>query len=327
MRRTSERLAGRGPAFKILYLVAVLLGWALLGAVIAAIWLHFYPGKGRVSTAVASAVPWLLLAGIPAIIILAVTRRWLTAALTVVLLGVGIWTQAPLFVAADAPSGERIVVVQSNIALGEANVDELVAKVRADKAHLLTVEELTPEALDRIERTDLRSLLPYEFVVPGEGGVGTGIFSRYPLRNTAELSDFGLNNLRAEVDLPGAANTTVFAVHPIPPYPYEPWRWVHEMERLGVIIHSTATDRVIVSGDFNSTWDHKQFRDLLEDGYADATEQSGAGWKMTYPAGRSYPPVIGIDHVVSRGFTAVELDTFGISGADHNGLVVSLVPN
>jgi endonuclease/exonuclease/phosphatase (EEP) superfamily protein YafD len=326
VRRTSERLAGRGAVFKIAYLVAVLLGWALLGAVTAAIWLHFYPGKGRVSTAFASAVPWLLLAGVPAIIILAVTRRWLTTALTVVLLGVGIWTQAPLFVAADAPSGERIVVVQSNIRLGEADVAELVGQVRAAKAHLLTIEELTPQALERIEKTDLRSLLPYEFVVPGDGGVGTGIFSRYPLRNTAELNDFGLNNLRAEVDLPGAANTTVFAVHPIPPYPYEPWRWVEEMKRLRAIIHATATDRVIVSGDFNSTWDHKQFRDLLTDGFADATEQSGAGWKMTYPTGRSYPPVIGIDHVISRGFVAVGLDSFGIADADHRGLVVSLVP-
>ncbi|HEY9315627.1 endonuclease/exonuclease/phosphatase family protein [Williamsia sp.] len=327
MRRTSERLAGRGAVFKIAYLFAVLLGWALLGAVIAAIWLHFYPGKGRVSTAFASAVPWLLLAGVPAIIILAVTRRWLTTALTVVLLGVGIWTQAPLFIAADAPSGERVVIVQSNIRLGEADVAELVGQVRAAKAHLLTVEELTPQALERIEKTDLRSLLPYEFVVPGDGGVGTGIFSRYPLRKMAELNDFGLNNLRAEVDLPGAANTTVFAVHPIPPYPYEPWRWVEEMKRLRAITHATATDRVIVSGDFNSTWDHKQFRDLLTDGFADATEQSGAGWKMTYPTDRSYPPVIGIDHVISRGFTAVELNSFEIADADHRGLVVSLVPD
>lgn len=313
--------------YKVLYLFAVLLGWALLGAVVAAIWLHFYPGKGRVSTAFASAVPWLLLAGIPATIILAATRRWLTTALTVILLGVGIWTQAPLFIASDAPSGERTVVVQSNITLGAANVSELVAKVRASKAHLLTVEELTPEALDRIEKTDLRSLLPYEFVVPGEGGVGTGIFSRYPLRNTAELSDFGLNNLRAEVDLPGAANTTVFAVHPIPPYPYEPWRWVEEMKRLRGIFGSTTTERVIVSGDFNATWDHKQFRELLTDGFADATDQAGAGWKMTFPADRSYPALIGIDHVISRGFTAVELDSFGIGDADHRGLVVSLIPN
>ncbi len=327
MTRASRRLADRGAAFKIVYFVAVVLGWALLGAVIAAIWLHYYPGKGWVAIAFASAVPWLLLAGAPAVIILAVTRRWITMAAAVVLLGVGVWTQVPLFTSDDAPSGERIVVVQSNVELGKAEVAELVATLRSSGAHVLTVEELTPEALARIEQTNLRSLLPYEFVVPDTGGIGTGIFSRFPLRDTAVLNGFALNNLRAEVDLPGAVDTTVYAVHPIPPYHNAPARWVEEMKRLRDTVAATATDRVMVSGDFNATWDHAQFRDFLQFGFGDATDQTGAGWKMTYPADRSHPPVIGIDHVISRGFTAVSLDTFGISRTDHRGLVVTLVAN
>lgn len=327
MRRSSQRLAERGAAFKIFYFVAVVLGWALLAAVIVAIWLHYYPGKGRVSTAFASAVPWLLLAGVPAVIILAATRRWISTALAVILLGVGIWTQTPLLTAADKPDGERITVVQANITLGKGDVDDLVATVRSAGAEILTVEEITPEALARLEQTTLKSMLPYEFVLPDEGGVGTGIFSRFPLRDTAELNGFGLNNVRAEVDLPGAPSTTIFAVHPIPPYPYDPSRWVDEMKRLRETIHSTTTDRVIVSGDFNSTWDHAQYRALLENGFRDSTEQSGGRWKMTYPADRTFPPVIAIDHVISRGFTAVDLNTFGIGNGDHRGLVVSLVPN
>lgn len=98
--------------------------------------------------------------------------------------------------------------------------------MKSSGADLLTVQEITPQALARFEQTELRSMLPYEFVVPGNGGVGTGIFSRFPLRNTAQLNGFALNNLRAEVDLPGAPTTTVYAVHPIPPYPYDPGRWV-----------------------------------------------------------------------------------------------------
>ncbi|MCZ4549027.1 endonuclease/exonuclease/phosphatase family protein [Gordonia rubripertincta] len=321
-----QRLAQRGAAFKVFYFIAVVLGWALLAAVIVAIWLHYYPGKGRASTAFASAVPWLLLAAIPAVIILAVTRRWISTVLAVILLGVGIWTQAPLLKAADAPAGERITVVTSNITLGEGNVDDVVAEVRSSGADLLTVQEITPAALARFEQTELRSMLPYEFVVPDVGGVGTGIFSRFPLRDTAQLNGFGLNNLRAEVDLPGAPSTTVYAVHPIPPYPYDPDRWVGEMKRLRQTVHATTTDRVIVSGDFNSTWDHAQYRALLENGFRDATEQSGGMWKMTYPADRTFPPVIAIDHVISRGFVAADLNTFGIGSSDHRGLVVSLVP-
>lgn len=322
-----QDLAQRGAAFKVFYFIAVVLGWALLATVITAVWLHYHPGRGRVSTAFASAVPWLLLAAVPAVIILALTRRWISTALAVILLGVGIWTQAPLLRAVDAPDGERITVVQANITLGAGDVDDVVSMVRSSGADMLTVQELTPEALDRFEETDLQSMLPYDFVAPGTGGVGSGVFSRVPVRNTAELNGFDLNNLRIEVDLPGAPSTTVYAVHMIPPYPGDPQQWVEEMKRLRQTLHATTTDRVITSGDFNATWDHAQYRALLQRGFQDATDQTGGRWKMTYPADRSYPPVIAIDHVISRGFVATDLSTFDIGESDHRGLVVSLVPN
>lgn len=162
----------------------------MMAAAIGAIWLHWFPGRGRVSTAAASAVPLLILAGAPALIILAVTRRWITVLVTVVALGGGLWTQAPLLRGSPDPGGKSITVVQSNIKLGAADVDALVDRAVSSGAHLLTIEEMTPEALERLRRTDLRSVMPYEFVEPGSGGVGTGIFSRFPLRNTAQLADF-----------------------------------------------------------------------------------------------------------------------------------------
>ncbi|WP_253662016.1 endonuclease/exonuclease/phosphatase family protein [Williamsia maris] len=322
--RTGERLAHRSAFVKIVYFVAVVVGWALLAAAVGAIWLHYFPGRGRVSTAAASAVPLLIAAGVPALIILALTRRWITVVLTVIALGVGVWTQAPLLRGVADPGGERITVVQANIKLGAGDVDAVVARVRSSGAHLLTIEEMTPAALDRLRRTDLRSMLPYEFAVPGTGGVGTGIFSRYPLRDTAQLTDFGLNNLRADVDLPGAQGTTVFAVHPIPPYPYDPSRWVREMKLLRDTLHASTAQNVIVSGDFNATWDHAQFRALLSNGFRDATEQVGGRWRFTYPSNHWYGPLIGIDHVLARGLTAVSLNTFDVPGSDHRALEVSL---
>jgi endonuclease/exonuclease/phosphatase (EEP) superfamily protein YafD len=325
--RRSQRLGDRGAAFKVLYFVAVVIGWALLAVTVAAVWLHFFPGRGQVAISAASAVPLMLLAVVPAIIILAVTRRWISTVLAVILLGVGIWTQAPLFRSADTPDRGSVTVVQANLKLGEADVTEVVTRVRESGAALLTVEELTPQSLAALEGTDLRGMMPYEFVVPGDGGSGTGIFSRYPLPNTAALNGFALNNLRADVDLPGAPATTVFAVHPIPPYPYDPDRWVSEMKRLKATVHSVPGDRVIVSGDFNATWDHAQYRSLLDKGLRDATEQAGAGVQLTYPADRDYPPLIGIDHVVTRGFTAVSVSTFTVTDSDHRAVVASLVPN
>ena len=57
---------------------------------------------------------------------------------------------------------------------------------------------------------------------------------------------------------------------------------------------------VIVAGDFNSTPDMRQFRDLLTNGYRDAVEQTGAGFAPTFPSRTWHPPLITIDHVLTR---------------------------
>jgi endonuclease/exonuclease/phosphatase (EEP) superfamily protein YafD len=82
---------------------------------------------------------------------------------------------------------------------------------------------------------------------------------------------------------------------------------------------------VVVAGDFNATVDHAQFRDLLDHGYSDAAEQSGAGYLPTYPNDRWYGPLIGIDHVLVRGMRAGSVDTYGLPGSDHRALLARLV--
>ena len=47
------------------------------------------------------------------------------------------------------------------------------------------------------------------------------------------------------------------------------------------------------------------FRRLLTNGYQDAARQAGSGRNLTYPANKRYPPVLGIDHVLTRNAIAV----------------------
>jgi endonuclease/exonuclease/phosphatase (EEP) superfamily protein YafD len=82
---------------------------------------------------------------------------------------------------------------------------------------------------------------------------------------------------------------------------------------------------VVVAGDFNATVDHAQFRDLLDHGYADAAESSGAGYLPTYPTDRWYGPLIGIDHVLFRGMQADSADTYDLPGSDHRAVLARLV--
>jgi endonuclease/exonuclease/phosphatase (EEP) superfamily protein YafD len=82
---------------------------------------------------------------------------------------------------------------------------------------------------------------------------------------------------------------------------------------------------VIAAGDFNATTDHAQFRRLLAHGYADAAQQSGAGYLPTYPNDRWYGPLIGIDHVLLRGGVgAADVRTLGVRGSDHRALLARL---
>ena len=81
---------------------------------------------------------------------------------------------------------------------------------------------------------------------------------------------------------------------------------------------------VIVGGDYNSTPDMRQFRDLLTNGYNDAVGQTGAGFAPTYPSDTWYPPVITIDHVLTRNAEASSIKTIEMPGSDHRALLATI---
>jgi endonuclease/exonuclease/phosphatase (EEP) superfamily protein YafD len=81
---------------------------------------------------------------------------------------------------------------------------------------------------------------------------------------------------------------------------------------------------VIVAGDFNRTPDMRQFRDLLTNGFGDAVEQTGAGFGPTFPSRTWHPPLITIDHMLTRRATATAIRTVYIGGFDHRALLATL---
>jgi endonuclease/exonuclease/phosphatase (EEP) superfamily protein YafD len=93
---------------------------------------------------------------------------------------------------------------------------------------------------------------------------------------------------------------------------------------LADVAEQTADGCAIVTGDFNATLDMRPFRDLLSDGYRDAAEQSGAGRTPAFPADSWLPPMIAIDHILTRHCRATSLRTLEIPGSDHRGIVASV---
>ncbi|MEE4023243.1 endonuclease/exonuclease/phosphatase family protein [Gordonia sp. PKS22-38] len=311
---------------RIVRFVLLLAGWVLLAAAAVAVWLHRFPSRGEITVYLTSAVPFALIAGVVALVIFAATRRWILLALAVAVTAALCYGQAPLFRAQAAPAGEPITVVSANLLFGGADVDALASQVRAADADLLSVQEMTPEALERLRDSPIGELLPYDYAVPGHTALGTGLFSRTPLSGQAEIEDTVLHNLGATTDLPGAPGTRVFALHPGAPLPGRTDIWRDDLAAIDRHLTSVPQGPIIAAGDFNATWDHIRYRGLLDQGLVDATDQAGAGFSPTYPTDRpGGRPVIAIDRVMSRGFVATSLHTFDLPGSDHRGVVVTLV--
>ena len=95
-------------------------------------------------------------------------------------------------------------------------------------------------------------------------------------------------------------------------------------EQLNFFARAAGPAAVIIGGDYNSTPDLRQFRDLLTNGYHDAVEQTGAGFAPTYPSDTWHPPIIVIDHVLTRNAAAASIRTLDIPGSDHRALLATI---
>jgi endonuclease/exonuclease/phosphatase (EEP) superfamily protein YafD len=312
----------------------LLLGTAGLLTVlaIAGLVLHFVPVGSNPLMSIAAFALYLMLAGPVAGLLLLIGRRWLLALPALVVVAIGVAVYAPLYVAQKPPAnGLPMNVMTSNLRLGLADANSLVAAVRAHSVEVLMTEELTPEAVTRLKAAGLTQLLPYSALSPHGGGAGTGVWSRYPITQSSTAPGFSFEIVLTRVAVPGLATQPTFVgAHLAGPVP-SARDWSHDIDAFPAMLRAlTAANPsgpIIVGGDFNATWDTAQFRRLLRDGYGDAAEQSGSGYTRSYRADVWYGPFIAIDHVVSRNAVATSARTITIKGSDHRALLARLVLN
>jgi endonuclease/exonuclease/phosphatase (EEP) superfamily protein YafD len=310
----------------------VLTTFGVLGALAALIGLiaYYHAPASVYALGLAAVSPYLVFGAVVAAVLFGISRGvtgWVGLGVCVALSAWFVVMQAPLFVATTAPPGRDVVVLTANLRLGGTDPRALVAAVRTGHVDVLMLEELTPEESHALERAGLAELLPHAAQVTGYNAYGTGLFSRYPLEDTHSRRDFGFGFVTARVAIPGvAAAPTAVALHMYGPVPgSQTARWVHDLDHLPSVLRGLPADApVLVGGDFNATRDVAQFRRLLQGGYADAADQAGAGFTPTYPANRFFPPLLAIDHVLTRGAVARSVDTIDLPGSDHRGLLVTV---
>lgn len=307
---------GVAATFGVLSLVAAL-------GLFAARWLPVVNHPVLVAALVA---PLALLAAPVSAVLFAMTRRWILAAMAALATVVIAGAQLPAFVAASAPASALTVRVMSlNMHLGQADPAAIVA-VALREADVLALQELTPAVAAGLSAAGLDTAFPHRLIDPRAEASGIGLWTRNPLSDTGHVDGYHMPGLMARVDLPGPGPDPMVAVlHMAAPWPQPAEDWRGDMALLPTTLTHLADvardGAVLVAGDFNSTTDMRQFRDVLTNGYRDAAEQAGVAFLPTYPSNVARP-LIAIDHVLTKGATATALDTAYVPGTDHRALVV-----
>jgi endonuclease/exonuclease/phosphatase (EEP) superfamily protein YafD len=311
-RRAAGVVGGAGIATGVVVLAVRQVGWT-----------------NRAGMIVSTMAPYLGVAPLAGTAVAAAGRqKALTVAglATLVLFGA---SQLPLYVGGPGVGGPSVPlrVLTSNTRYGFVAVDQLVGHVRDGDVDVLAVQELTPEAVARLAASGIGDLLPYEVLRPESGVGGAGLYSRFPLAQVTVPVEFGHAPIVATTTVvrDGARiPMTVASVHPRAPWPDSTREWSDELARL-----AEWTDRisgaVVLAGDFNATNDHDQMRRFFDNGYIDGAARAGGGYLATYPSDRRYPPLIAIDHVLTRGGpVTTKIKSLTISGTDHRAVLATV---
>ncbi len=306
-----------------------------------------------------SFVPWLI---VPAALIFVLALLWRRGALAIcagIVLAVLAWWHAGYFIpsgsltpsarAAAAPSAEPntgdavMRIMTLNAYNGNASADEVVACVRENNVELLALQEVTWSFLDELAAAGLYDALPYVATSDaGEwdnGGMNC-LFSMVPLSDVdSDLLPTDLSALCAGSVEVGGRSLRFVSCHPSSPHLGGEEQWGAGLETIGSL---SAYDRsYVIMGDFNATWNHAYFRELLGASFVDAGQHAGEGFHMTWPSRIEYlaghnlpaalvehvPALIEIDHIVysaHAGIVVGDLKTASISGTDHLALIATL---
>jgi endonuclease/exonuclease/phosphatase (EEP) superfamily protein YafD len=225
----------------------------------------------------------------------------------------------------------EVRVLSSNLRYGRADPDEFVG-MASRSADVITVSELTPEAVDRYVAAGISTDFPYSVLKAHPGAGGIGLWSRYPLTPLTAIRHRAVTIPAGRVEVPGVRHKPVVAsVHIMSPVSGDKNtvnEWSAGMAgakaQLDNFAREAGPGAVIIGGDYNSTPDMRQFRDLLTNGYSDVVQQLGSGFAPTFKADHPLPPLITIDHILTRNAAAATIETVTITGSDHRSLLATV---
>lgn len=288
-----------------------------------------------------SFTPWLVVPATAAAVSGVLSRRTWLASATTALLAVQLFWLFPqerlVFLAQreDPPdTGVTLVelkVMSINAKLGKADAAGIVRLVREEGVGLLTVQEHTQALEDRLAAEGLGALLPHRISSPVKGAAGSAVYSIHPIHLVGSLPDspFQIPTVRVGVEAGGqSASLDVTNVHAQAPVGARIAQWRGDLAALGTLLAGPGI--VLLMGDFNATYDHSEFRQLLAGGAGgpkpvDVGMAEGSRLVPTWPMDGLALPGIVIDHMItSPQVRSSAYSVHVVAGTDHAAIMATL---
>jgi endonuclease/exonuclease/phosphatase (EEP) superfamily protein YafD len=279
-------------------------------------------------------------AAVAVILALLGRSRWLLLSAGV-LLGCQVFWLFPFDAARPASASEmdnavpaatvELKAMTINSEFGQADAASIVGLVRDNGIGLLTIQEHSQALEERLGAEGLDLLLSHRVSDPTDDGAGSAVYSSYPLELVGILPDtpFRMPTVRlSAADGATAAVLEVTNVHTLPPVDVGVDQWRSDLHAVARLAERPG-NRLLI-GDFNATYDHSEFRQLLAGrpggpGLVDVGTASGSRLTPTWPMAGPPLPGITIDHLVTTPrIASTGYQVRRVPGTDHAAVLATL---
>jgi len=251
-------------------------------------------------------------------------REWRLFVASLLIVALHVWWTTPVFF--GGRGALRHASVSAKVLALNLNADRATGRaagrlIRAEDPDLVVLSEASSVSTAGLDVSNYP--VKVSDIEPGTNG--WLVLSKWPLLSQRRVGIGDRELPRLEFRRPDGGRLVLWQVHPIAPILGQVGKWRRPLvaiPRAGRA-DERGGDQGGGAGDFNSTRDLPEFRDFLDDGWADAAD--GQGLLATWRAGGKLPPLLRLDHIlVSPGVGVAWIHCARDVGSDHLGIVARL---
>ena len=287
--------------------------------------------NGRLVTVARALMPWAGLTGAPLAVLAARHSRRGVAISGAVIAAATAAVCVPLLRRRPGPQADAdataLSIMHANLLWTNHRARDVGPALRPLGVDVITFSEYTPRHARALHASALAEEYPHKIEIPAHRGSGIAMWSRYPLTPRATVRTKH-HTVVADVHAPGRS-LRVIVIHTQSPTVHH-GDWLADLETLATI---TVDGPTVMTGDFNASWWHPEFRAVLGNTWRDAHVAVGRGLSCSWPTDqwhaifRWHPPFVRLDHaLVSDEVALLDVMDLDVPGSDHLGLVVTVAP-